>query len=80
MLVHGGYSTEGKITLSDYNIFDIEENQWVKCVIGLNEESSGIGERSNHTMQAIYDSDLYDRIYVNERVNQKGIRNRKMWV
>ena len=36
MLIHGGYSSEGKITLSDFNLFDIEVNKWIKSRILIN--------------------------------------------
>ena len=36
MLIHGGYSSEGKITLSDFNLFDIEVNKWIKTRILMN--------------------------------------------
>ena len=36
MLIHGGYSSEGKITLSDFNLFDVEEHKWVKTRVIMN--------------------------------------------
>ena len=36
MLIHGGYSSEGKITLSDFNLFDIEVHKWVKTRVLMN--------------------------------------------
>jgi hypothetical protein len=29
MLVHGGYNTEGKVTLDDFNLFDFDTKSWV---------------------------------------------------
>ena len=36
MLIHGGYSSEGKIVLGDFNIFDIEEIKWVRARVIMN--------------------------------------------
>jgi len=33
MLVHGGHNTEIKKTLDDFNLFDIELGEWIKCEI-----------------------------------------------
>lgn len=33
MLIHGGYSCEGKITLADFNLFDIEVHKWIRTRI-----------------------------------------------
>lgn len=30
LLIHGGYNNEGTIVYSDFNLFDIEENKWIK--------------------------------------------------
>ena len=36
MLIHGGYSSEGKITLSDFTLFDIEVHKWIKTRVIMN--------------------------------------------
>ena len=36
MVVHGGFSTEGKIMLDDFNLFDIEMNRWVETDLTMN--------------------------------------------
>ena len=36
MLIHGGYSSEGKISLSDFNLFDIEVHKWIKAKVIMN--------------------------------------------
>lgn len=36
MLIHGGYSSEGKIALSDFNLFDIEVHKWIKAKVIMN--------------------------------------------
>ena len=33
MLVHGGYNCEGKVTLNDFCLFDIEDRIWIKTAI-----------------------------------------------
>ena len=33
MLVHGGYNCEGKVTLNDFCLFDLDECQWIKTRI-----------------------------------------------
>ena len=30
MLIHGGYNSEGKVMLDDFNLFDIEEHKWLR--------------------------------------------------
>ena len=30
MLIHGGYNSEGKVMLDDFNLFDIEEHMWLR--------------------------------------------------
>lgn len=30
MLVHGGYNSESKLVLDDFNLFDVEEHKWIK--------------------------------------------------
>jgi len=36
MLIHGGYNCEGKVHLDDFNLFDIEEHNWVKTRVLMN--------------------------------------------
>jgi len=36
MLVHGGYNTEGKITLDDFNLYDFTLQEWVNCTASTN--------------------------------------------
>ena len=36
MLIHGGYSSEGKIILGDFNLFDIEVHKWIKTRVIMN--------------------------------------------
>ena len=36
MLTHGGFSTEGKIMLDDFSLFDIELNRWLNVVVTKN--------------------------------------------
>lgn len=36
MLIHGGYSSEGKITLGDFNLFDIELHKWIRTRVIMN--------------------------------------------
>lgn len=36
MLIHGGYSTEGRIQLDDFNLFDVEEQKWIKARVIMN--------------------------------------------
>ena len=59
MLIHGGYTTENKQTLSDFNLFDMEDRKWVECVCG-----DEMGPRKMHTVQAIFDQDAYQRMYL----------------
>ena len=33
MMVHGGYSTEGKIMLDDFNLYDVKLGKWLKVAI-----------------------------------------------
>ena len=33
MLVHGGYNCEGKVTLNDFCLFDLDECKWIKTRI-----------------------------------------------
>ena len=32
MLVHGGYNTEGKVTLDDFNLYDFGQHEWITTV------------------------------------------------
>ena len=50
MLIHGGYTTENKQTLSDFNLFDMEDRKWIECIC-----SDEMGPRKMHTIQAIFD-------------------------
>ena len=36
MLVHGGYNTEGKITLDDFNLYDFATQQWITTTASTN--------------------------------------------
>ena len=37
MMVHGGFSTEAKQVLDDYQLFDIEAMQWIDTRIFINQ-------------------------------------------
>ena len=47
MLVHGGYNCESKLTLPDFQLFDIEETKWIKTRVMMNgkviESEAGYG-------------------------------------
>jgi len=36
LLIHGGYNCEGKIHLDDFNLFDVEDQKWVKTRVIMN--------------------------------------------
>ena len=36
MMTNGGFSTEGKIMLDDFNLYDIELNRWLNVVVTMN--------------------------------------------
>ena len=36
MMTHGGFSTEGKIMLDDFNLYDIELNRWLNVTVQMN--------------------------------------------
>ena len=36
MVVHGGFSTEGKVMLADFNLLDIEMNRWLEVQVCMN--------------------------------------------
>ena len=35
-MTHGGFSTEGKIMLDDFNLYDIEQNRWLNVTVTMN--------------------------------------------
>ena len=47
MLIHGGYNCESKLTLPDFQLFDIEEQKWIKTRVMMNgkviESEAGYG-------------------------------------
>lgn len=72
MLIQGGYTTENKTTLGDFNLFDMEAKKWIEC--SYNDEMS---PRQMHTMQAVYDQNIYDRFYM---MQNNFSKQRAMWV
>ncbi len=36
MLMHGGYSTEGRLVLDDFNLFDFKLMKWITCITATN--------------------------------------------
>ena len=84
MLVQGGFSTDTKQTLSDFNLFDLDEKKWINCdIYQTNSDGTEVKEstlqRTNHCMQAIYDIDLYERIFMFSNGRDENAKNRKMW-
>ena len=47
MLIHGGYNCESKLTLPDFQLFDIEEHKWIRTRVMMNgkviESEAGYG-------------------------------------
>ena len=36
MMTHGGFSTEAKIMLDDFSLYDIEQNRWLNVTVQMN--------------------------------------------
>lgn len=36
MLIHGGYNSEGRIQLDDFNLFDVEDQKWIGARVIMN--------------------------------------------
>ena len=36
MLIHGGSNTETRKVLGDFNLFDIELGEWIRCEVSNN--------------------------------------------
>ena len=40
MLTHGGYNTETRKTYDDIHLFDLDLQQWIRCIVGVKGEDS----------------------------------------
>ena len=39
MAIHGGYNTESRQTYDDLHLFDVEQKEWIRCVVALKEDT-----------------------------------------
>ena len=55
LIVHGGQSSDGNRTLSDWNLFDFGLQMWINCVVLAENLSSEVFNhaRKYHTMTAV---------------------------
>jgi len=56
VLIHGGINTETKKVLGDFNLFDVDVGEWIRCEISnceseqYNQEFMKVQARHMHTM------------------------------
>lgn len=92
LLVHGGKNTFQKFVLSEFNVYDFLEQDWVPVTVSYgkvnryqqftDDESSQVknfkelGARFFHAMTVVYDRAFYE----NKSKQNSMIGNRSMWV
>ena len=67
MLIHGGYNNEGKLQLSDFNLFDIEKNIWIKTRVVMNGKTL--------ESEALYDLSIDSDNSEVPKIQSIGVRN-----
>ena len=92
MLTHGGFSTEGKIMLDDFNLYDIELQRWLNVVVTMNGHEvksdaqygadQAIDDGSSHIMTQVgarqnhCAAAVYDQDYYNHKYKKAGRETR----